>query len=171
MQSQPEAFLTALHAALAAAAPPLPSPPRWAAATAAAHADFDEYCRPVPIVGSLQLPEIVALLDSELLGPDALVTNGAGNYAGFLHASPARPPFSQRAASWRAAAADVQRVFAQWHRRARIKCMWRWRCTAVHACAAILPVQEFPDPAGADVRLDGLRPAGLGGGEAAAPGP
>lgn len=85
VQAQPEAFLTALHAALAAGRTAAAPPPRWATAVEAARREFEAYTRPVEMVGALQLPEIVHMLDTQLLGPDALVTNGAGNYAGFLH--------------------------------------------------------------------------------------
>ena len=58
--------------------------PSWAAATAAAHAHYNEYCEPVPIPGAVQLTEIVAAMDG-WLAPHSIITNGAGNYASYAH--------------------------------------------------------------------------------------
>src|SRR5579863_2079304 len=57
---------------------------RWADATAVAHQDYLEYSTPVANPGDLQLAEIVAGLRAEL-PPDTIVTNGAGNYSGWVH--------------------------------------------------------------------------------------
>ncbi|MGE5765941.1 MAG: thiamine pyrophosphate-binding protein [Bacteroidota bacterium] len=56
----------------------------WQEATAAAHADFLDFNRPTEIPGRLQLGEIVAWL-ADTLPPEAIMTNGAGNYATWLH--------------------------------------------------------------------------------------
>src|SRR3546814_12543797 len=56
----------------------------WAADTAAAHADFRAFNTPTEIPGRLQLGKLVAWL-AETLPPEAIVTNGAGNYATWLH--------------------------------------------------------------------------------------
>src|SRR6202035_434181 len=56
----------------------------WAASTAAAHNDYLEYVAPVPNAGDLQLGQIVADL-CEQLPSDTIVTNGAGNYSGWVH--------------------------------------------------------------------------------------
>ncbi len=48
------------------------------------HARYLEHRRPLPNSGPVQLGEIVAWL-GERLGPDAIVTNGAGNYAAWVH--------------------------------------------------------------------------------------
>ncbi len=56
----------------------------WAAATAAAHQEYLEYTKPVPNPGALQLAEIITSL-REQLPPDTIVTNGAGNYSGWVH--------------------------------------------------------------------------------------
>jgi acetolactate synthase I/II/III large subunit len=56
----------------------------WAAATEAAHRDYLEYNAPVPNPGALQMAEIVATMRDQL-PPDTIVTNGAGNYSGWVH--------------------------------------------------------------------------------------
>src|SRR3546814_7387099 len=56
----------------------------WRDATAAAHADFLAYNQPTEIPGRLQLGKVVAWLN-ETLPPEAIMTNGAGNYATWLH--------------------------------------------------------------------------------------
>jgi acetolactate synthase-1/2/3 large subunit len=63
----------------AAALPPVPRRP-WAAATAEAHAEELAWRAPTSIPGRLQLGEVVAWL-RQRLPPDAILTNGAGNYA------------------------------------------------------------------------------------------
>ena len=42
------------------------------------------YAEPVEIPGAVQMAEIVSFLDATLES-DAIMTNGAGNYSGFLH--------------------------------------------------------------------------------------
>ncbi|HTQ23090.1 MAG TPA: thiamine pyrophosphate-binding protein [Candidatus Binataceae bacterium] len=56
----------------------------WAAATAAAHAEYLEYSLPVSNPGALQLAEIVAALRDQL-PRDTIVANGGGNFAGWVH--------------------------------------------------------------------------------------
>lgn len=56
----------------------------WAASTEAAHNDYLEYIAPVPNAGDLQLGQIIADL-REQLPSDTIVTNGAGNYSGWVH--------------------------------------------------------------------------------------
>jgi acetolactate synthase I/II/III large subunit len=56
----------------------------WAAWTEAAHRDYLEYSEPVANPGALQLAEVMAHL-REQLPPDTIVTNGAGNYATWVH--------------------------------------------------------------------------------------
>jgi acetolactate synthase I/II/III large subunit len=63
--------------------PPVDSSP-WASATAAAHQDYLEYSTPVANPGALQLGEIITTLRVELPA-DTIVTNGAGNYSGWVH--------------------------------------------------------------------------------------
>jgi acetolactate synthase-1/2/3 large subunit len=74
----PDAFLEAL-----AELPPLPGD-RWRDDTAALHADYDAWRAPREVPGAIDLWRIVRWLD-ERLPDDAIVTNGAGNYAAFLH--------------------------------------------------------------------------------------
>lgn len=47
-------------------------------------ADYEEWLKPRPLPGAVQLSEVVAWL-SENLPEDAIITNGAGNTAAFLH--------------------------------------------------------------------------------------
>ena len=61
-----------------------PEAPRWADWRAAARADYEAWTRPVETPGAVKLEQIVAWL-SERLPEDAILTNGAGNYAAFLH--------------------------------------------------------------------------------------
>ena len=56
----------------------------WSSETRAAHADYLAWSTPLPIVGSLQLGEIIAHL-SDTLPADAIIANGAGNYATWVH--------------------------------------------------------------------------------------
>ena len=56
----------------------------WAGAGAEAHASFLEWTNPKPIPGALQMGEIMLFL-RDRLPSDAIMTNGAGNYATWLH--------------------------------------------------------------------------------------
>ncbi|RMD63295.1 MAG: thiamine pyrophosphate-binding protein, partial [Alphaproteobacteria bacterium] len=66
-------------AAAARALPPIESPP-WAEWTAAAHCDYLEGLAPPVIPGALQMGEVMAHL-RQILPPEAILTNGAGNYS------------------------------------------------------------------------------------------
>ena len=66
-----------------AALPPVEARP-WAEATRAAHADYLAWREPVPNPGSLQMAELVTWLRGRL-PDDAIVTNGAGNYNGWVN--------------------------------------------------------------------------------------
>ncbi len=57
---------------------------RWRAEAAAARADVDAFIRPVPVEGPVNLSEVFAHL-SQALPADAIVCNGAGNFAAWLH--------------------------------------------------------------------------------------
>ena len=57
---------------------------RWKAETAKAHADYLDNIKPGPLPGAVKMGEIVAWLNKRL-PDDAIVTNGAGNYATWLH--------------------------------------------------------------------------------------
>ncbi|HEY8050613.1 MAG TPA: thiamine pyrophosphate-binding protein [Ramlibacter sp.] len=56
----------------------------WAAAAEAAHADYEANLIPQPLPGDIDMPAIVALLARHLPG-DAVITNGAGNFASWTH--------------------------------------------------------------------------------------
>jgi acetolactate synthase-1/2/3 large subunit len=64
----------------------LTAPPEvpWAAWTEAAHADYLANLQPQPLPGAIDMPAIVATLQ-RLLPADAVVTNGAGNFATWMH--------------------------------------------------------------------------------------
>ncbi|HWA51167.1 MAG TPA: thiamine pyrophosphate-binding protein [Dongiaceae bacterium] len=70
-------------AAMAKAVPPIPSR-AWDAETKVAHADYLEWSTPPQVEGPVQMGEIMAWLESRL-PEDAIMTNGAGNYATWLH--------------------------------------------------------------------------------------
>jgi acetolactate synthase-1/2/3 large subunit len=54
----------------------------WTGWSAAAHADYEANLEPTP-VQPLDMAEVVKVMDR--LAPDAVYTNGAGNYSGWLH--------------------------------------------------------------------------------------
>jgi acetolactate synthase I/II/III large subunit len=56
----------------------------WAAATETAHREYLDYTEPVSNPGALQLAEIIVAL-REQLPPETIVSNGAGNYSGWVH--------------------------------------------------------------------------------------
>ncbi len=72
----------AMVAALAAL--PAPNARVWDAWTEAARADYLHWQKPVATPGDVRLEEVVGWL-AQHLPEDAIVTNGAGNYAAFLH--------------------------------------------------------------------------------------
>jgi acetolactate synthase-1/2/3 large subunit len=57
---------------------------RWPAWRAEARRDYDAFVRPVPVQGAVDLSTIFAGLGN-LVPPDTIVCNGAGNYAAWLH--------------------------------------------------------------------------------------
>jgi acetolactate synthase-1/2/3 large subunit len=61
-----------------------PARPDWAAWTQAARADYLDWITPRETPGAVKLEQIFCSL-SDLLADDAIITNGAGNYAAFLH--------------------------------------------------------------------------------------
>src|SRR5690606_22346071 len=83
---RPDLAINAGMAAFAAAAsrlaPPTATP--WADWTRAANADYAATLAPTPMPGELNLGEVVRQV-RERLPADAIVTNGAGNYTGWLH--------------------------------------------------------------------------------------
>jgi acetolactate synthase-1/2/3 large subunit len=58
--------------------------PSWKDQAASAHADYLAWNKPVPMPGALHYGEVIAWL-SQNLPEDAVVTNGAGNFASWLH--------------------------------------------------------------------------------------
>ncbi|WP_420703863.1 thiamine pyrophosphate-binding protein [Cupriavidus taiwanensis] len=78
-----QAAMPAIATRLAGLQPP--AAPRWQAWTEAAHADYERYLQPPPFTGQgVDMAEVIRTLD-QMLPADAVVTNGAGNYAGWLH--------------------------------------------------------------------------------------
>ena len=78
INASPRAFA----GALAALAPVDAS--AWAASTAQGHQDYLSTLKPQPIPGDVQMGEIAAWLN-QTLPDDALICNGAGNYATWMH--------------------------------------------------------------------------------------
>jgi acetolactate synthase-1/2/3 large subunit len=64
----------------------LTAPPSvaWEDWTAAAHADYEANMTPQPLPGDIDMPAIVATLQKHLPA-DAVLTNGAGNFASWIH--------------------------------------------------------------------------------------
>lgn len=64
----------------------LTAPPEvpWQAWTEAAHADYEANLEPQKLFGDIDMPAIVALLQKHL-PEDAVLTNGAGNFASWVH--------------------------------------------------------------------------------------
>jgi acetolactate synthase-1/2/3 large subunit len=64
----------------------LTAPPSlpWEKRTEAIHADYEANLQPQALPGDIDMPAIVATI-SKLLPADALVTNGAGNFASWVH--------------------------------------------------------------------------------------
>jgi acetolactate synthase-1/2/3 large subunit len=56
----------------------------WGEHRAALRAACEAYLTPVPLPGAVKLAEVIRMT-SEILPDNAIVTNGAGNYAAFLH--------------------------------------------------------------------------------------
>ncbi|TFZ04242.1 thiamine pyrophosphate-binding protein [Ramlibacter rhizophilus] len=56
----------------------------WRDCAAAAHADYETNLQPQQLPGDIDMPAIVQVLQ-KLLPPDAVLTNGAGNFASWLH--------------------------------------------------------------------------------------
>ncbi len=72
----------AMVAALAALTPP--NARAWDGWAQEARADFETWQQPVPTPGAVRMEAVVGWL-ADHLPEDAVVTNGAGNYAAFLH--------------------------------------------------------------------------------------
>jgi acetolactate synthase I/II/III large subunit len=61
-----------------------PAVPPWAGEAETAHAAYLEWRKPRPMLGDIQLGEIMRQL-AEAIPADSILTNGAGNYATWLH--------------------------------------------------------------------------------------
>jgi acetolactate synthase-1/2/3 large subunit len=61
-----------------------PAKHRWSRLRRDLRASYERSLQQIPTAGRVRLEEIIATLSREL-PDDAIVTNGAGNYAGFLH--------------------------------------------------------------------------------------
>jgi acetolactate synthase-1/2/3 large subunit len=77
-----QATAPAMVAALAALTPP--NARSWEGWTAEARAEYRAWQKPVATPGAVRMEEVIGFL-AEALPEDAVVTNGAGNYAAFLH--------------------------------------------------------------------------------------
>jgi acetolactate synthase-1/2/3 large subunit len=73
--------MAAAGKALETLAPPAEVP--WAAWTSSAHADYEANLEP-QAVAPLDLAEVVKTIQ-RLVPPDAVMTNGAGNFSGWMH--------------------------------------------------------------------------------------
>jgi len=79
IQSSPAAFAAALSGLMP------PAAPAWSGEAAKAHADYlDWTATPRRLPGAFQYGEVVVWL-RDRLPKDAIICNGAGNYAGWLH--------------------------------------------------------------------------------------
>jgi acetolactate synthase-1/2/3 large subunit len=61
-----------------------PAKTRWSRLRRDLRASYERLLKPIPSAGRVRLEEVISTLSREL-PDDAIVTNGAGNYAGFLH--------------------------------------------------------------------------------------
>lgn len=57
---------------------------RWTEWTAAARADYEAWVQPTTVQSGVNMAEVIAHVDG-VVGPDAIFTNGAGNFAAWLH--------------------------------------------------------------------------------------
>ena len=74
----------AVDVILKLAARDAPAHPDWSEWTKAAREDYLDWVRPRETPGAVKLEQVIAEL-SDLLPEEAIITNGAGNYAAFLH--------------------------------------------------------------------------------------
>ena len=56
----------------------------WTAQAETAHADYQAFIQPVGVTGAVNMSEVIRHL-AEALPADAIITNGAGNFAAWLH--------------------------------------------------------------------------------------
>ena len=81
---RPEIAVCAAAPVMVAALAKVPGEPRWAGWAAEARAEYEGWQVPVPTPGAVRLEAVVGWLAANL-PQNAIVTNGAGNYAAFLH--------------------------------------------------------------------------------------
>ncbi len=81
---RPDPGLVADPRAVVAALARLPAPRRWDDWTAGLRADYETWQQPQPTPGAVRMEAVVRWL-SDSLPEDAIITNGAGNYAAFVH--------------------------------------------------------------------------------------
>lgn len=82
---RPDLAVTArADAMIAALAGTSPNAMPWSACTTQARADYIAWQVPKPTPGAVRMEDTIAWLSANL-PPDAILTNGAGNYAAFLH--------------------------------------------------------------------------------------
>lgn len=81
---RPDPGLVADPRAVVAALAALPAPRRWDDWTSSLRAGYAAWQEPKPTPGALRMEEVVRWL-SATLPEDAILTNGAGNYAAFVH--------------------------------------------------------------------------------------
>jgi acetolactate synthase-1/2/3 large subunit len=94
IHSDPDELGRVFHPALAIAAPAsqmiaaLANAPAsagdWADWTSSARAEYEAWQHPLKTPGDVRLEEVISWLSANL-APDSIITNGAGNYAAFLH--------------------------------------------------------------------------------------
>ncbi|MDQ0314769.1 thiamine pyrophosphate-binding protein [Amorphus orientalis] len=78
INATPRAFLDAW------ASLPVPNDPAWAGAADQAHADYLAWSEPTVSPGAVDMGAVMAAI-RDRLPEDAIVTNGAGNFAGWVH--------------------------------------------------------------------------------------
>jgi acetolactate synthase-1/2/3 large subunit len=83
---QPDLAINSGYAEFAAAAAALPgrNDPPWAEASRSANANYRKYNEIQPTLGDLDLSHVMAVL-RQRLPKDAIITNDAGNFAGWAH--------------------------------------------------------------------------------------
>ncbi|WP_323009097.1 thiamine pyrophosphate-binding protein [Paracoccus sp. (in: a-proteobacteria)] len=81
---RPDPGLVADPRAVVAALAALPAPRRWDGWTGELRAAYEAWQQPKPTPGAVRMEQVVRWL-SDHLPPDAIITNGAGNYAAFVH--------------------------------------------------------------------------------------
>jgi acetolactate synthase-1/2/3 large subunit len=86
MVYRPDVAIAASARSLAAALDGMKprGPVAWAGRAADLHAAYLASLEPLPTPGAVRLPDVIRTV-SQMVPEDAIITNGAGNYAAFLH--------------------------------------------------------------------------------------